>query len=577
MKKIGFCLIFVFLLAFAFTGCNQTPEQPPNDPPADESVEIPTMQELVEINDPKNVLKDHDNVFVNIVWKSSNPILNYTEDVIYFKNDAGLCYHKREVHENDGYWGYTSLVGNAFYSVAESGSMAILTEGDDVYFDHTLDFESTPVGKAYIENGRIVYHTYYIFEADEMFDASRDDYTLYFNKDTKLLERIDCVSYNTDHQIEYEYSSAVSYDVANAEDTFETTAYEIVMASDKKINLEIIANYGTPEQTSYSFVSMTDSMVLASFNDLTYLLYTDPEYQNEVETLDAYEGQKNLTLYAKKYEAPQTPPPASDEIPTFEELLEINTLENIFKDHSNACVYVDSKSDEEAFGFTEETVYIKDETGFCYHERTAYSADGSYYYVSAVGNVFYHFHDGMLASIMIDSANPYSDPTWDFASTPIGKGYIEDEWIVYHTFYIFEADEVFEALRYDITMYFNRDTKLIEKVYYATYNSEHQVESETTLTMAYDIENVEDKLDITAYDAIINSENKIDLEIIADFGTPEQKTYRFVTSADSSLYVEIGGEKYLLYSDEAFQNEVETLDAYKGQKNLTLYAKKTEA
>jgi hypothetical protein len=71
------------------------------------------------------------------------------------------------------------------------------------------------------------------------------------------------------------------------------------MGSDKRIGLEIIANYGTPEQASYNFVTTTDSMLLASFDDVTYLLYTDSACQNEVETLDAYEGEKSLTLYAK--------------------------------------------------------------------------------------------------------------------------------------------------------------------------------------------------------------------------------------------------------------------------------------
>ena len=61
-----------------------------------------------------------------------------------------------------------------------------------------------------IENGQIVYHTYYIFEGDEGFEASRDDYTLYFNLYTKLIERVDCVSYTSDHQVEMENSFTVS-------------------------------------------------------------------------------------------------------------------------------------------------------------------------------------------------------------------------------------------------------------------------------------------------------------------------------------------------------------------------------
>ena len=40
-------------------------------------------------------------------------------------------------------------------------------------------------------------------------------------------------------------------------------------------------------------------MLLASFGDVTYCLYTDPADQ-EVETLDVYEGEKILMLYAKR-------------------------------------------------------------------------------------------------------------------------------------------------------------------------------------------------------------------------------------------------------------------------------------
>ena len=40
-------------------------------------------------------------------------------------------------------------------------------------------------------------------------------------------------------------------------------------------------------------------MLLASFGDVTYCLYTDLADQ-EVETLDVYEREKILTMYAKR-------------------------------------------------------------------------------------------------------------------------------------------------------------------------------------------------------------------------------------------------------------------------------------
>ena len=304
MKKIGICFIFVLLLTLFVTGCINTQEQPSNDPPLTETVEIPTFEDLVETNDLENIFKDHTNVYVNVESKSSISDFNYTEEVIYVRGDTGLNYHKRSKGASDTSYAYTSLVGNGFYYTDTEQTISIMTEGEDSFFDYTLDFNSTPIGKGYIENGQIVYHTYDVFEGDEMFDISalRYDYTLYFNKDTKLLERMDYVLYNTDHQIESEYSSTVSYDVANVENKFDKTAYEIITSSENLINLEIIANFGTPEQASYSFVTTTDSQVLAAFNDVTYLLYTDSACQNMVETLDVYKGEKNLTLYAKKME-----------------------------------------------------------------------------------------------------------------------------------------------------------------------------------------------------------------------------------------------------------------------------------
>lgn len=298
MKKIAICLIFILLLTLFVTGCNDTSEQPIQDP-STESVDIPTLEELIEINDLENVFKDHTNVYINIESRSSMKEYSYTEEVIYLKGDAGPSYHKRSQGATDTSYKYTSLVGNAFYYTDAKQTVSILSEGEDAFFDYTLDFRSTPVGKGYIDNGQIVYHSYCIYEADEMFEASRQDFTLYFNKDTKLIERMDYVNYTSDHQIETEYFSTISYSVENIENKFDKTAYDNIMNSENRINLEIVANYGTPEQTSYSFVSTTDSQVYASFNNFTYLLYSDPACQNLVEVPDAYSGEESVTLYAK--------------------------------------------------------------------------------------------------------------------------------------------------------------------------------------------------------------------------------------------------------------------------------------
>lgn len=291
MKKNTVCFVLITMFMFIMSGCGMT-------------ASVPTFEELIEINNLENVFKDHTNVYVNIESKSSLSDNSYTEEVIYVKGDSELEYHKKSKGASDTGYAYTSRVGNAFYYTNDEGNVSILMEGERTYFDHTLDFDSTPIGKGYIENGQIVYHSYYIFEGDEMLmlEASRDDYTLYFNKDTKLLERMDYISYNSDHQVECEYTSTVSYDVADIENKLDKTCYEIITSSERVINLEIITNVGTSEQTSYSFVTTTDSLVYAEFNNLTYLLYTDPACQNLVMTLDDYSGQESLTLYAKIFE-----------------------------------------------------------------------------------------------------------------------------------------------------------------------------------------------------------------------------------------------------------------------------------
>ena len=85
----------------------------------------------------------------------------------------------------------------------------------------------------------------------------------------------------------------------NVEDKLSKTAYDFIMGSDNLINLEIVANVGTPEQASFSLVTRTDSEIMANFSNLPYLLYSDSDYQNPIATLDTYEGEKSLTLYTR--------------------------------------------------------------------------------------------------------------------------------------------------------------------------------------------------------------------------------------------------------------------------------------
>ncbi|MBQ2378098.1 MAG: hypothetical protein II297_06830 [Clostridia bacterium] len=125
MKKLGICLAFVLMLAFLLTGCNDTPEQPSNDapatdapatdkndPPATDTVEIPSLEELIEINDLNKVFEKHSNLYVNVEVKYAADGEEYKQDVIYVKDENGLCYHKRRRSASDEEYTYTSFVGN---------------------------------------------------------------------------------------------------------------------------------------------------------------------------------------------------------------------------------------------------------------------------------------------------------------------------------------------------------------------------------------------------------------------------------------------------------------------------------
>ena len=294
MKKIALFSVYLLLLVLLITGCGEAKGSASDD--------IPSLAELLEINDLNQVLNEHANVYVNSVSKSSNLDYDYTEEVIYVKIDEEICYHKRGKDSSEAPYDYTSNVGNAYYYSNAEGIVAMVADSAEAFSDYTLDFSSTPIGVGYIEKDQIVYHSYTIYEADEMFAASRFDYTLYFDAKTKLLEQLDYVLYDEGHQISADYSATISYDVSNIDDKFDKTAYEIITTSDRMIELEIIAKYNTPEQASYHFVATTDAELYAMLGYTTHMLYTDPECKNMVSTLDAYTGTKSMTLYAKPME-----------------------------------------------------------------------------------------------------------------------------------------------------------------------------------------------------------------------------------------------------------------------------------
>lgn len=290
MKKNLF-FIMIFLILFIFiTGCNTN--QSHNN-------QIPTFDELAKINRHEEVFKTHSNIFVKTVQKSDVETEDYTQESLFFPGNGKINYHARKkLNSQDFYCEMISRSGNSWYCLSNNELFAVLELGEFFLLDYTINdiFTCIPIGKPYIENNMIVYHTYLITQGYEDLPAKRDDYIYYFNLKTKLLEKITGVKYDSNHKVVATYEDIFTYSV---KEYFSPTLYQNITTNEKNINLEIIMDYNTPEQKSYEFITMPNALNVVYFNDSSYSLYTDPEFTNKVMTLEEYSQNKNLKLYAK--------------------------------------------------------------------------------------------------------------------------------------------------------------------------------------------------------------------------------------------------------------------------------------
>ena len=288
MKKFSMLIAGLVLCAICMTGCG-----------AKQPEVLPTYEELAAINETAEVLKEHENIYVAIVCESDKvEDYNFTENVLYVAGDNKVDYHKKTKSATDDFYDYTSSTANGVYYVSPESVMTILETGDVYFEDYTLDLDLIPVGKAYLENDQLVHHAYYIYEAFDEFEASREDYTLYFNKDTKLLEKIDIVEYDEKHEVCSIYTATVAYDVNLADTSFDTTAYELLQNDADVITVDVIVGANTPEQKTYQFLSTEGADVYAIINCEAYELYLDADCTQPITTLTGYEGVESLTLYA---------------------------------------------------------------------------------------------------------------------------------------------------------------------------------------------------------------------------------------------------------------------------------------
>ena len=263
----------------------------------------------------------------------------------------------------------------------------------------------------------------------------------------------------------------------------------------------------------------------------------------------------------------------SKALPTFEELVALNSYDEVLKNHKNVYyknICTPANPDE---AYVEEGVFFLGNGKVDYHMMSTTVATNTInQHLSRIGNEWYYYSsvDGMYSvlelgeNFMLD----YTLPDMFYNCVPMGKAYIDGDYIVHHAYSIAEAIDEYAAERKDYTYYFNKDTMLLEKATCVMYNNQHVVFESNYAEFSYDV-NVDELFPDKFIDKVYNSENRIDLEIV--IGNNEK--YSLVATTDSILYTIINGSTYMMYTDPECQNIVYDLSAFVGVKSLTLYAK----
>ena len=299
MKKIS--LILAIILMFSslaiLAGCkNKEVENV-----ADKA--LPTFDELIKVNSYDEVFKKYKNVHIHSVATYDDPSESIVEDAVLMPGNGKVEYHMIATNaETNEVIQEASRIGDAWYYYdIDEGTNAILEVGVSFVCEVSLPdffYECKPIGSAYVDGDYIVHHAYSIFNKYDDVDAVRDDYTYYFNKETYLLEKVNMTRYDNNHNVVEENVSVFKYDV-NVSDIFESTIYDRMHSAENRIDVEIVVDYNTDNEKRYNLVATTDSILYAAvLNDVTYFTYSDPECQNPVTDLSAYEGLKSVTLYA---------------------------------------------------------------------------------------------------------------------------------------------------------------------------------------------------------------------------------------------------------------------------------------
>ena len=315
MKKLLVLLTFMLIVAMVIVGCsslnnsdgdtstgeNNNGTQAQDTPT---TVKLPSFEELVALNSYENILKAHSNMYVKNTCTATDAAESYVEDAVFFQGNGKVDYHMRHTNTSSGsIVEDLSRVGNQWYYYnVNDVPYAVLELGETYILDYTLPdmFDCQPIGEAFVEGDYIAYHACVVYEGDEENSSRRRDYVFYFDKETKLIKQTTATLYSGE-EVLATYIFDYAYDV-KVEDLFDITLLDAFCGSPKRIDLEIVVGYNTEDQKSYSFVAITNAVLYAVIDSETYMLYTDTEFQNVATTLEAYDGTKNLTLYAKVLE-----------------------------------------------------------------------------------------------------------------------------------------------------------------------------------------------------------------------------------------------------------------------------------
>lgn len=296
MKKLLVVMIFALLVAMMMVGCSNENQEPSK---------LPTFEELVALNSYENILKEHSTLYVRNTCTATNAEESYIEDAIFFQGEGKIDYHMKHTNTARGtIVEDLSRVGNWWYYYnVEDAPYAVLELGETYVLDYTVPdmFDCQPVGEAFVEGDSIAHKASVVYEGEEESSSRRRDYVYYFDKETKLIKRASATLYNAEGAVLATYIIDYACDV-KVEDVFDFTLLDAFGGSPKRIDLEIVVGYNTEDQKTYSFVAISNAILYAVIDSETYMLYTDTEFQNEVTTLEAYDGTRSMTLYAKALE-----------------------------------------------------------------------------------------------------------------------------------------------------------------------------------------------------------------------------------------------------------------------------------